>query len=120
MINGCKEITLIDLSNDEYLEKLVLAIKTKKPILKFQFAENLQLEFNFLDVWHILFSEADTSAQREYKELLNSSGYIPVLQISHIADKHQSINAKFLNYLIYDCYSLNYDVGGGASYKYLI
>lgn len=112
MINTCKEITLIDLSNDEYLKKLVPALKQNKPILRFRFSDNLQLEFNFLDVWSILFSKADTSTQNEYKELLNSSGYIPVLQISHIADKHQSINAKFLNYLIYDCYSLNYDVGG--------
>lgn len=112
MINSCKEITLIDLSNDEYLNKLVPALKQNKPILRFLYSEDLQLEFNFLDVWSIFFAYADAMAQCEYKELLTSSGYIPVHKISRIADKHQSINAKFLNYLIYDCCSLNYDVGG--------
>lgn len=114
MINTCKEITLIDLSNDEYLKKLVPALKQNKPILRFRFSDNLQLEFNFLDVWDLVFANCEGMAQSEYKELLNASGYIPVHQILCIADCYKCIDKSLLNSLVYDCFALNTDLELGG------
>ena len=109
MINVCKDITLINVVDNLYLDKKVSTQKKDNPILRFQFTEDLTLEFNFLDVWTIFFAHADAMAQCEYKELLNTSGYIPVHQILCIADCYKCINKSLLNDLIYDCYTLNYE-----------
>ena len=97
MINDCKDITLID------------ELENKLPILHFRFNNDLTLEFNFLDVWTIFFAHADAMAQCEYKELLNTSGYIPAHQILCIADCYKCIDKSLLNDLIYDCYTLHYE-----------
>lgn len=115
MINDCKDITLIDVLNNAHLDKLVSALKSDKPVLRFQFTEDLTLEFNFLDVWTIFFAHADAMAQCEYKELLNTSGYIPVHQIQCIADCYKCIDKSLLNGLVYDCYVLDCKEGGGVA-----
>lgn len=111
MINDCKDVTLIDVLNNSHFDKLASALKSDKPVLKFQYGEDLTLEFNFLDVWTIFFAHADTMAQCEYKELLNISGYIPVHQILCIADCYKCINKSLLNGLVYDCYIFTYEGG---------
>lgn len=100
-----KDITLIDVLDNSHLDKIVSTQKKDKFILRYQYNEDLTLEFNFLDVWTIFFAAADTMAQCEYKELLNTSSYIPVHQILCIADFYKCIDKSLLNDLIYDCYT---------------
>lgn len=115
-----KDITLIDVLDNSHLDKIVLTLKKDKPILRYQYNEDLTLEFNFLDVWTIFFAAADAMAQCEYKELLNTSGYIPVHQILCIADCYKCIDKSLLNNLIYLCYILNYEGKRIAYYKYVM
>lgn len=102
-----KDMVLINANNytKEQLGKLTQAINDKKTILRYKFNDDLNLTFNFLDVWTIFFATADTMAQCEYKELLNTSDYISVHQILCIADFYKCIDKSLLNDLIYDCYT---------------
>lgn len=106
MISDYKDITLINTDNRKnQIEKLTQAINENKKVLRYKFNDNLDLEFNFLDVWLILFSKADAMAQCEYKELLNEYGYVLSHQVQCIADCYKSIDLSLLNSLIYDCYT---------------
>lgn len=101
-----KDMVLINTGNytKEQLEKLTQAINDKKTILRYKFNDDLNLKFNFLDVWLIFFANSDPMTQCEYKDLLDASGYVLAHQVQCIAD-YKNFDTSLLNSLIMYCYT---------------
>lgn len=102
-----KDMVLINTGNytKEQLEKLTQAINDKKTILRYKFNDDLNLTFNFLDIWLIFFANSEPMAQCDYKDLLDTSGYVSAHQVQCIADCYKNFDTSLLNSLIMYCYT---------------